>query len=359
MKTRSLRLLVVVALACPLVACAPVATAGQLVLIANGVRNTVAGARIDAHSGTILRASDGRFYWYGERYGCGFYWNDPTSPYCGVQVYSSRDLVNWDGPWPAFNAGTGYWQDLCMHVASAPGNGCFRPKVVFNPRTRLYVLWLNTPETDDGYRVLTSHAPLGPFQLAARPELQDDGIPDWSGSPNTRDGDEGLFVDPSGGGWVIWNRGGRMLEEALDDTFTTGRGVPQVIMNYPELKPYEGVESPSEFVHDRRYYIAMSLPRCPYCDGTNTAIEQAPGPDGPWSFQGTVSAKSCGGQPNEVDALGGGLLLWTSDQWLQGGVAGLAPRLNETLATQAWEPLGFRGSDVTPISCRPEFRLAL
>src|SRR5579859_7612930 len=161
MKTRSLRLLVVVALACPLVACAPVATAGQLVLIANGVRNTVAGARIDAHSGTILRASDGRFYWYGERYGCGFYWNDPASPYCGVQVYSSRDLVNWDGPWPAFNAGTGYWQDLCMHVASAPGNGCFRPKVVFNPRTQLYVLWLNTPETDDGYRVLTSHAPRG------------------------------------------------------------------------------------------------------------------------------------------------------------------------------------------------------
>ena len=359
MKSWWFRLLAAGAFASPLMACAP-PSISQIVLIANGVRSTVSGVRIDAHSGTILRAGDGLYYWYGEKYSCGFYWTDPTTPYCGVQVYRSRDLVGWEGPWPAFDASTPYWQNLCMHLASAPGNGCFRPKVVFNPKTRLYVLWLNTPETDDGYRVLTSRAPLGPFQLAARPELQDDGIPDWSGSPaNNRDGDEGLFVDASGAGWVVWNRGGRLLEEALDDSLTTGRAAPLVIMNYPELMPHAGVESPSEFVHDGRYYIAMSLPRCPYCAGTNTAIERAPAPDGPWSFQGIVSAKSCGGQPDEVDSLGNGLLLWTSDQWQQDGIAGRAPRLNETLATQAWETLAFNGPEVTPITCRAQFRVTL
>lgn len=327
------------------------------VVVENGARFTSVGDRIDAHGGTILRARDGYFYWYGETYACGFYWTDDTTPYCGAQVYRSADMTRWQGPWPLFDASSQLWQDLCMHQAALPGNGCFRPKVVYNQATHLYVLWLNTPGYGgNGYRVLTSPSPKGPFALAAKPDLEDEDVPDWQGLHHTQDGDEGLFVDPNGAGWLVWNRGGRLLQERLNSSFTSGEGTPTVIENYPQLAPWAGVESPSEFEHAGRYYIAMSLPRCPYCVGTGTAIEQAPAPGGPWTFQGAVSPASCGGQPNEVDDLGG-VLLWSSDRWVRGGVAGKWPRLNETAATQAWEPVHFNGADVAPIGCDARFQM--
>lgn len=345
----------------PIAACSPFALGDAVVsTITNGIRNTTAGARIDAHGGTILRANDGYFYWYGESYACGFVWTDPSSPYCGANVYRSIDLVHWDGPWRLFDASTGYWQDLCMHLPAAPGGGCFRPKVVYNKLTHLYVLWINTPELgEDAYRVLTSPRPTGPFTLFQEPELGDDGIPDWRGSTRTSDGDEGLYVDRNNTAWLVWNRGGRLLQEELNATFTDGTGTPTVIRNYPEIQPYAGVESPSEFEHAGRYYLSMSLPRCPYCSGTNTAIESAPSPGGPWTYQGLVAATSCSGQPNEVDQVAPGALLWTSDQWIRGGVAGNPPRLNETLANQMWEPLKFDGRRVAPIDCSPTFRIPI
>jgi Glycosyl hydrolases family 43 len=330
------------------------------VLIDNGVRFTSAGNRVDAHSGTILRGKDGLFYWYGETYSCGFYWTDATTTYCGAQVYRSSDLTHWQGPWPLFDASTPLWQNLCMHQAGLSGNGCFRPKVVFNSSTRLYVLWLNTPGfSGNGYRVLTSPSPTGPFALAAKPDLEDEDVPDWRGDHHTQDGDEGLFVDSQGTAWLVWNRGGRLLQERLNSSYTSGDGRPTVIMNYPQLAPWAGVESPSEFEHDGRYYIAMSLPRCPYCVATGTAIEQATSPGGPWKYQGTVTPDSCGGQPNEVDDIGFGLLLWTSDRWVRGGTAGTWPRLNETHATQAWEALHFDGRDVAPIACSTKFAMTV
>jgi hypothetical protein len=338
-----------------MIACGPVhATTAHAVTIANGIRYTTAGLRIDAHSGTILHAQDGLFYWYGDTYACGFYWTDPSTPYCGAQVYRSPDLVHWDGPWRLFDSSTAYWQQLCA------GLGCFRPKVVYNRATRLYVLWLNTPDPDqNGYRVLTSPTARGPFTLVGRPELHDAGIPDSLGNPWARDGDEGLFVDDKGIAWLTWDRVGRLLQEPLNSSYTSGRGSPTEILNYPEILPDAGVESPSEFQYLGRYYIAMSLPRCGYCTGTGTAIEQAPTPGGPWTYQGIVSSNSCDGQPNEVDLIGPSTLLWSSDQWKQGGSAGTPPRLNETLAAQAWEPVTFNGLDVAPILCAASFALGL
>jgi hypothetical protein len=328
------------------------------VVIDNGIRLTTAGNRIDAHSGTILRGKDGLFYWYGESYACGFFWTDPETPYCGAQVYRSTDMAHWQGPWPLFDASAPLWQNLCMHQEGAPGNGCFRPKVVYNRSTDLYVLWINTPSyAGNGYRVLTSPSPKGPFTLAAKPDLEDEDVPDWQGNVRTQDGDHGLFVDEHGVGWLVWNRGGRLLQERLNESYTSGTGAPKVIMNYPNVSPWAGVESPSEFQHDGHYYIAMSLPRCPYCTGTGTAIEQSPGPGGPWTYQGMISSNSCSGQPNEVDQLAPEVFLWTSDQWVRGGNAGSWPRLNEALATQAWEPLQFDGQDVMSISCTDRYAL--
>lgn len=342
------------------VACSLPSSLVKHITLTNGVHYTDSGQRIDAHSGTVLRADDGYFYWYGEAYACGFRWQDPSTRYCGANVYRSSDLLHWQGPWPLFNAQSAYWQNLCMHQKAAPGGGCFRPKVAYNRASKRYVLWINTPERGaDSYRVLTSLVPTGPFYLVGRPELFDAGVTDWNGSTSTYDGDESIFVDRDGSGWLVWNRGGRLLQERLDDTYTSGTASPALVLNYPEIPPHAGVESPAEFEHDGRYYIAMSMPRCPYCSGTTTAIEAAPHVDGPWTYQGVVSPTSCAGQPNEVDELAPGLLLWSSDQWIRNGIAGTPPQLNETYATQAWESLSFSGAEVAPISCTPVLKLTL
>ena len=345
---------------CVITLCCTLPSSLQRVTVDNGVRYTTSGQRIDAHSGTLLAAPDGNFYWYGEAYACGFRWQDPATSYCGADDYRSPDLVHWQGPWPLFDAASDYWQNLCMHQAGRPGGGCFRPKVAYNRTTRQYVLWINTPERGaNSYRVLVSPNPTGPFRLVGRPELFDAGMTDWTGSNSTFDGDQGLFVDRDGSGWLVWNRGGRLLQERLDDTYTSGSESPGVILNYPEIPPYGGVESPSEFEHDGRYYIAMSMPRCPYCSGTTTAIEESPHVDGPWTYQGIVSPTSCAGQPNEVDEVSPGVLLWSSDQWIRDGAAGVPPRLNETYATQDWERLTFTGAAVGQISCTPAVRVPL
>ena len=338
----------------------PPLPAPDVAWIVNGERTTIDGARIDAHSGTILHGDDGLFYWYGETYACGFHWTDAHSPYCGAQVYRSSDLVRWQGPWQLFDASTQLWQNLCMHQPAAPGKGCFRPKVVFNRSTHMYVLWLNTPSyTGDGYRVLTSASPTGPFTLAAKPNLRDAAVPDWRGNPRTMDGDEGLFVDLEGTAWLVWSRGGRLLEERLDESYTSGAGQPVNIGGFPQLAPWQGAEAPSMFEHRGTYYVAMSLPRCPYCTAATTAIERSSTPAGPWRYAGVVSWDSCGGQTNEVDEVAPGTLLWSSDQWLRDPTAGVWPRLNETRATQAWEPLRFQGLDVAPIDCARRFAIDL
>lgn len=141
--------------------------------------------------------------------------------------------------------------------------------MIYNRSTGLYVLWLNTPDPDqNGYRVLASSNPRGPFRLVGRPELHDLGIPDSQGNPGARDGDEGLFVDSNGIAWLVWDRVGRLLQERLSSSYTTGIGSPSEILNYPEILPDAGVESPSEFQYRGHYYIAVSLPRCGYCTGT-------------------------------------------------------------------------------------------
>lgn len=330
--------------------------AAKLSWIVNGPRYTTSGARIDAHSGTILRGQDGLLYWYGESYACGFHWTDPSTPYCGVQVYRSSDLVRWQGPWQLFDATSPYWQDVCMHQAGAPGNGCFRPKVVYDHATHLYVMWLNTA---DGYRVFMSPSPIGPFTFRSKPDLHDASIPDWRGKSGARDGDEGLFLDRRGNAWLVWSRSGRLLEERLDASYSTGAGAPIGVGGFPQLEPWQGAEAPSMFEHDGTFFIAMSLPRCPYCTATGTAIERASSPAGPWSYDGVVSWESCAGQPNEVDAVASGALLWSSDQWSRASSAGVFPRLNETLARQAWEPLRFDGAHVAPIDCAARFSISV
>jgi len=119
-----------------------------------------AGVAINAHGGGIL-LHDGTYYWFGEHKIGGGAGNRAQ---VGVHVYTSRDLYSWiDG-------------GIALAVSDDPGSelvrGCIleRPKVIFNPRTRKFVMWFHLEPPGKGYAgarsgVAVADAPTGPFKF--------------------------------------------------------------------------------------------------------------------------------------------------------------------------------------------------
>lgn len=110
---------------------------------------------INAHGGGILVRKN-KYYWYGERRG--------NSASMGVNVYSSSDLHQWK------YEGLALSQDE-TDTTSEIRTGCLmeRPKVIYNDRTRKYVMWFHLELKGQGYKaaragVAVSDHPAGPFK---------------------------------------------------------------------------------------------------------------------------------------------------------------------------------------------------
>jgi hypothetical protein len=233
------------------------------------------GNAIDAHDGEIQHFGN-TYYLYGTSYGCGFQWQTADSPFCGFRVYSSPDLVSWTDRGPLFDPDTATWQQRC----NGSTYGCFRPHVVYNAKTRRYVLWINTYDVSVGYHVFTSRKPTGPFTEQAVPRLGvNETIP-----PGVNNGDHDVFVDRDGSAYLAftdWQNSGELVVERLDRTYTTGTG------QFVRLGT-RSTEAPSMFRRGNRYYVTYSDPNCGYC-ATGTSYITAPSPMGPWTGSGTVA----------------------------------------------------------------------
>lgn len=272
-----------VVVACLLVVGAAAAQAGSQrhdPLIVNGdaagrtLRFDVAGNAIDAHDGEIQRFGD-TYYLYGTSYGCGFRWNTPGAAFCGFRVYSSPDLVDWTDRGPLFDASTPLWQQRC----DGSTYGCFRPHVVYDKRTRRYVLWVNTYDVSAGFHVFTSKRPTGPFSEQPIPRLAvNDTTP-----PGVNNGDHDVFVDRDGTAYIAytdWRNNGEIVVERLSDSYLTGTGEHVRVGT-------RRTEAPSLFRRGDRYYLTLSDPNCGYC-ATGTSYLTASSPLGPWSGAGTA-----------------------------------------------------------------------
>lgn len=117
------------------------------------------GKHINAHGGGIL-FQDGIYYWYGEHKITGRIGN---SAQVGVHCYSSTDLYNWVDEGIALKVNE---TDSTSDIAK----GCVleRPKVVYNAKTRRYVMWFHLELKGKGYYasrsgVAVSEKPTGPF----------------------------------------------------------------------------------------------------------------------------------------------------------------------------------------------------
>jgi hypothetical protein len=270
-------------------------------------------AGIDAHDGDIHQFN-GTYYLYGSSYGCGFAWTE-TSPYCGVRIYTSQDMVTWTDHGFAFDATTGFWQQWC-HGDPALGGGCFEPRVMAIDGQ--YTMWLDSPlhgyynNYTRGIAVLHSDSPLGPFSFATWDTLQGT----WA---------EGIYYDAVGEGdiwYAVTTRFGDIVIQSRLGNRTIVSG---------SMGGYH-IESPGLFHYGPFWYLTVSYPACAYCPGTGTGYYIGDWPLGVWTWHGLISARSCGGQPNGVMNLNGQLYEWI-DQWYG--------QNNETNARIVLEPLVF------------------
>jgi len=117
------------------------------------------GKHINAHGGGIMLYHD-TYYWYGEHKIEGEAGN---SAQVGVHVYSSKDLYNWidEGiALPVIDNDSSH--ELCI--------GCIleRPKVIYNNKTKKFVMWFHLELKGKGYDaarsgIAVADNPTGPF----------------------------------------------------------------------------------------------------------------------------------------------------------------------------------------------------
>lgn len=116
------------------------------------------GVHINAHGGGILTDKD-TYYWFGEHKVEGKRGNQAR---VGVHCYSSKNLTDWKD------------EGIALKVSEDPESpitvGCVieRPKVIFNAKTKKYVMWFHLELKGQGYNaaqtgVAVSDNPTGPY----------------------------------------------------------------------------------------------------------------------------------------------------------------------------------------------------
>jgi hypothetical protein len=116
------------------------------------------GKHINAHGGGIINYR-GTWYWFGEsRLPRGE--SDRTK--YGVGCYSSKDMVNWK------NEGLALWVINDTSSLLQPGCVIERPKVIYNKKTKKFVMWFHHELKGKGYRaaltgVAVSDKIAGPY----------------------------------------------------------------------------------------------------------------------------------------------------------------------------------------------------
>lgn len=308
------------------------------------------GQHLDAHDGGLMDGRDGWIYAYGTSYGCGFAWQTPGAPYCGIKIYRTKDLRNYEpagsflGQY-AFDPSGTYWQSLC----DGNGYGCFSPSMVYNPNTNLFDLWINSP---DGYRVLESSTAYGPFVNVSRPTMTFDR---GGNSEGVKFGDAAVYMDGNtcyltytviGNAPYVSNRHDLAIT-ALDSTCRNPQG-PVITMGL------DMVEAPATFKGpDGHWYTTYSAPACPYC-GTPMGIANGGAtPLAAWSNYRYLISDGCQGQGSSVDVVTSpttGQKVWVQsiDRWDSPG-NGIPGAKNQTKANDFWAHLTFTANGGTAI----------
>jgi beta-galactosidase len=190
------------------------------------------GELINAHGGGLLYQNK-TYYWFGEKRG--------ADTFEGVTVYSSKDLYNWKYEGVALATSPDPQSDIAT--------GCLmeRPKVIYNKKTKKYVMWFHLELKGKGYSaaraaVATSDKITGPYMYVS------------SFRPNgNMSRDMTLFVDDDGSAYHIYssreNYDLRIVK--LSDDYLTATTQDSLISSHHR-------EAPAMLKYSGKYYLITS-----------------------------------------------------------------------------------------------------
>jgi beta-xylosidase len=327
-------------------------------------RLDVNGHPMDIHDGNVMQYnSSGLYYYYGIGYGechceldygcaglfllgdCGFRTNHT------INLYTSPDLSRWT-----------FVRDILPWNEGRPVGIYYRPKVIYNRLTKLYVLWVNRVQRsgpfgepnflDATYVVATSQTPDGQFTVVnTKVQTLEYGNP----------GDFALFVDDNDNekstAYIAYNSFDNLHRIQIE----------QLTFNYTETLGKEATtgpltpinnEAPILFKRYGYYYLLFGECCCLCRSGSNSRVFVSTHPLGPWNdteydidpvtevvINGTIRIRSIsGGQESfVVQALQSNLtraLIFVSDRW------GTGRYMADD--KQYWQPLQFDDTQVPP-----------
>jgi hypothetical protein len=240
------------------------------------------GVHINAHGGGMLY-HEGTYYWFGEHKG-----DRSNAALVGVTCYASTDLYNWDN------------KGVALSVVDDPNStlvrGCVieRPKVIYNERTKTFVMYFHhelrfrgydaarvgvavSKQVTGPYTFIDSYRPNAGFWPANMPLAERDTnlnaqpepkswTPEWievvkRGLYTRRDFKGGqmsrdmtLFVDDDGKAYHIYSAEENLTLNIaeLSDDYLSHTG------NYVRVAPAGHNEAPAIFKKGKTYYMITS-----------------------------------------------------------------------------------------------------
>lgn len=252
------------------------------------------GELINAHGGGLLFRNK-TWYWFGEIRG--------QEESGGVSVYSSKDLYSWKNEGVALRPSDDQQSDITK--------GCLmeRPKVIYNAKTRKFVMWFHLELKGKGYAaaragVATSDKATGPYTFVG------------SFRPNgNMSRDMNLFVDDDGAAYHIYSSDENMdLRIAkLSDDYLSSTTADTILFRRQR-------EAPAIFKKDSIYYLITS--GCTGWAPNQASIHTARSLFGPWTLVGDPMTgpganKTFGGQSTYVVKVQGkkDAFIYMGDKW--------------------------------------------
>lgn len=231
-----------------------------------------AGNPINAHGAGVLYYK-GTYYMYGE-YKVGktilpswATWECYRTDVTGVSCYSSKDLLNWKFEGVVLKAVPND-PNHDLH----PSKVVERPKVVYNKKTKKFVMWAHIDSPDYGKAaagVAVSDSPTGEFKYVGsfRPN-------------NSMSRDQTVFVDDDGTAYQFASseNNGTMHINRLTDDYLKPDG--QFVRRFIGMSR----EAPAVFKHNKKYYMLSS--GCSGWDPNQAELAVADSIMGEWKVLG-------------------------------------------------------------------------
>jgi hypothetical protein len=204
------------------------------------------GNPINAHGGGLL-LHNGTYYWFGEiKKGKtwlvpGQQWEDYRVPAGGISCYSSKNLTQWkyEGvTLPSIIGQPDHDLDTSKVVE--------RPKVIYNKKTKKFVMWMHVDANDYGYAqsgVAISDKPQGPYKYMG------------SIKPNGQmSRDMTLYKDDDDKAYLIYSSESNKTMHVclLNDDYLSPT------TTYTRITSAHNREAPAVFKYNKKYYLITS-----------------------------------------------------------------------------------------------------